>query len=109
MSPIRLTIGRPCGHTALSSHADHSFSSETIPSRVRLSPNFVEPRQASAFAKFSPPAIASIAPRKAPSGSVTVSAALVRRTASPPNGSSSNPSAPSSERRGHLLSSRPTR
>src|ERR687890_2571753 len=80
-------------HVSLNSHWLHSASKTFISSEDRLSPNLVEPLQASALARSSPPASACSAARKAVSGSVTVSGTAEIRTAPSPNGSNRDPRA----------------
>src|SRR5918997_7077958 len=60
-------------HVSLNSVTDHSFNKISISSLERFSPNLVEPLQASALARSSPPASAWSAASSAVSGSVTVS------------------------------------
>jgi hypothetical protein len=52
-------------HASENSQEDHSSSRAAIPSLGRLSPNFVEPLQARALARSSPPARACRAARNA--------------------------------------------
>src|SRR5215211_2165866 len=54
------------GFVSLNSVADHSFSRASISSRERLSPNLVEPLQASAFARSSPLRARAAPPRAPP-------------------------------------------
>src|SRR5215212_7308466 len=84
----------------------HSRSSTSISSRERLSPNLVDPLQARAFARSSPPASAPSAARSAASASETVSGALMRRTAPSPNGSNSKPRELSSASKFHASGAR---
>src|ERR671910_3848573 len=80
-------------HVSLNSVTDHSFNKISISSLERFSPNLVEPLQASALARSSPPASAWSAASSAVSGSVTVSGAAEIRTAPSPKGSKRNPRA----------------